>query len=57
MIMISMPRLKVRDYASLINKDIDTPEALDFENFKEVSNRKAIKESKIFCSVKYTGID
>ena len=45
----------MRDYALLLNKDIDTPEALDFENFKSVSNGRGMKELRKFCRVKHTG--
>ena len=40
----------------MLNKDIDTPEALDFDTFKGVSNRKAIKELRKFCRVSHTAI-
>ena len=46
----------MRDHAILINKDIDTPEALDFETFKGVSNHRAIKELRKFCRVKHTAV-
>lgn len=36
----------LKDYTLLIQKEIDTLEALEFETFRSVSNRKAIKELK-----------
>lgn len=44
----------LKDYALHIKKEIDKPEALDFENFGVVSNRKATKELKKFWRVKYS---
>ena len=45
----------MRDYALFLNKDIDTPEALDFGNFESVSDGRANRELRRFCTVKHNG--
>ena len=40
----------------MLNKDIDTPEALDFDTLKGVRNRRAIKELRMFCRVSHTAV-
>ena len=46
----------LKDYAILVNKDIDPPEALDFDTFREVSDYRAIKELRKFCTIKHSVI-